>query len=102
MSLAVLNENQDIPDDYRRMLEKAWGPVRVCIAAQAAGHEAEAREGRVQPLVSPPPSLLTCSGSRAPAHTCRSKAPRQWQIALTRRPRGLHGAPDDAGLTSTP
>lgn len=40
MSLAYLNQDKDIPDDYREMLEPAWGPVRVCIAAeQAHGNE---------------------------------------------------------------
>ncbi|MDQ6642102.1 MAG: DsbA family protein [Actinomycetota bacterium] len=34
MSLAYLNEGKDISDDYRTMLEPAWGPVRVCIAAE--------------------------------------------------------------------
>ncbi len=35
MSLAVLNEHKEISDDYRRMLDTAWGPVRVLVAAQA-------------------------------------------------------------------
>ncbi|MFX4271516.1 disulfide bond formation protein DsbA [Propionibacteriaceae bacterium Y1685] len=34
MSLAVLNEDKDISDDYRAMLEKAWGPARVNIAVE--------------------------------------------------------------------
>ena len=33
MSLAYLNEDKDIPDDYRAMLADAWGPVRVVRAA---------------------------------------------------------------------
>lgn len=40
MSLAYLNEDKDIPDEYRKMLEPAWGPVRVAIAAaQAEGDQ---------------------------------------------------------------
>jgi 2-hydroxychromene-2-carboxylate isomerase len=34
MSLAYLNNDRDIPDDYRAMLAPAWGPVRVLLAAQ--------------------------------------------------------------------
>ena len=40
MSLAYLNQDKDIPDEYRAMLAPAWGPVRVCIAAaEAHGQE---------------------------------------------------------------
>lgn len=44
MSLSVLNEDKDVPQQYKDMIDRGWGPVRIAIAAEERyGSEAVGR-----------------------------------------------------------
>jgi protein-disulfide isomerase-like protein with CxxC motif len=83
MSLAVLNEGKDVPDEYRRLLQEAWGPVRVSIAA----------EEKFGPEVLLP--LYTALGTRFHhQHADRSRATIEAALAEVGLPTGLADAMD--------
>lgn len=41
MSLGYLNQDKDLSEEYRAMLEGAWGPVRICMAVEQQYGQAE-------------------------------------------------------------
>lgn len=64
MSLSVLNEhNQDLPPEYRAHVDKAWGPVRVIMAA-VAGHGTDV----IKPLYDAMGTHIHNNGNKDLAH----------------------------------
>ncbi|GAA1992835.1 DsbA family protein [Nocardiopsis rhodophaea] len=82
MSLSVLNEDKEVPDEYRQMLGDAWRPVRLAIAAeQRFGND----------VLGP---LYTALGTRFHLKNDRSDAAIKDALAEVGLPEDLMGAMD--------
>ncbi len=93
MSLAVLNDGRELPEQYRALMEQAWGPVRVIIAAQAVHGDKvvkklydamgtrihlQGREDYAQVIVE---ALAEC---KLPAELAKAAAQKKYDAALKR------------------
>lgn len=84
MSLAILNEGRDLPQDYLDRIALGWGPMRVCVAAEQA-HGPDA--------LGP---LYTALGTRFhPEQLPKERATIEAAIAEAGLPADLIGAVDD-------
>lgn len=87
MSLAILNEHNEIPPQYAEAMAAAWGPVRVCIAAEQA----------VGPQILGP--LYTALGTRLhPEHRTDYARIISESVAEAGLPASMAAAADDPSL----
>ena len=93
MSLGYLNQDKDIPDDYRRILEPAWGPVRVLAAAE----EAHGKDVLL-PLYTALGERIHLQGRKLHEQDDRGRALISEALAEVGLPAGLVDAMDDGGF----
>lgn len=88
MSLSVLNEGRDMPEQYLETMKRGWGPVRVVIAAQQAHGD-----DVVLPLYTAYGELIHHKGTELTDPSLHDSA-----LAAAGLPAALAAAADDASL----